>query len=87
MNRKTILKICIDAAMFVLFLLLMSEFLLKDAHLWIGIAAAALFVFHNILNIKWYNESCGFLLLLDRKEGRVDGIQEKSRRAGAKAYR
>ena len=54
MNRKTILKICIDAAMFVLFLLLMSEFLLKDAHLWIGIAAAALFVFHNILNIKWY---------------------------------
>ena len=54
MNRKTILKICIDAAMFVLFLLLMSEFLLKDAHLWIGIAATALFVFHDILNIKWY---------------------------------
>lgn len=54
MNRKTILRVCIDAAMFLLFLLLMSEFLLKDAHLWIGIAAAALFVFHNILNIKWY---------------------------------
>ena len=54
MSKKTIVKCCVDAAMFVLFLLLMSEFLLKDAHLWIGIAAAFLFILHTALNYKWY---------------------------------
>ncbi len=54
MSKKTIVKICVDAAMFVLFLLLMGEFLLKEAHLWLGIAAATLFVLHTALNYKWY---------------------------------
>ena len=47
MSKKTIVKCCVDAAMFVLLLLLMSEFLLKEAHLWLGIAAAFLFILHT----------------------------------------
>ena len=54
MSKKTIVKCCVDAAMFVLFLLLMGEFLLKEAHLWIGIAVAFLFILHTALNYKWY---------------------------------
>lgn len=54
MNKKKIVKICVDAAMYVLFLLMMGEFLLKDAHLWIGIAASCLFVLHTAFNYKWY---------------------------------
>ena len=54
MSKKTIVKCFVDAAMFVLFLLLMGEFLLKEAHLWIGIAVAFLFILHTALNYKWY---------------------------------
>lgn len=54
MNKKTIIKICIDAAMYALFLLLMGEFLLKEAHMWLGIAFGVLFLLHNALNWRWY---------------------------------
>lgn len=87
-KRKTILKVCVDAAMFVLFLLLMSEFLLKDAHLWIGIDATALFTLHTALNYKWYKAlfkgkygamrilqtAVNFLLLIDLIICIVSGI-------------
>lgn len=50
-----IIKICVDAAMAVLFLLLMGYHLLDSAaHEWIGISLFALFLVHNALNYKWY---------------------------------
>lgn len=50
-----IIKICVDAAMAVLFLLLMGYHLLDGAaHEWIGISLFALFLVHNALNYKWY---------------------------------
>lgn len=52
---KKIVKIAVDAAMFVLFLLLMEYHLLpKAAHEWFGIAVFVLFIFHNALNYKWF---------------------------------
>ena len=52
---KKIIKIMVDAAMFVLFLLLMEYHLLPSvAHEWLGISVFVLFIAHNALNYKWY---------------------------------
>ena len=52
---KKIIKIAVDVAMFVLFLLLMEYHLLPEAtHEWLGIAVFILFIAHNALNYKWY---------------------------------
>lgn len=40
MKRTAIIKICVDAVMYLLFLLLMGQYLLRDApHEWLGLAA------------------------------------------------
>ncbi|MDE6868255.1 MAG: DUF4405 domain-containing protein [Clostridia bacterium] len=53
---KKIIKIAVDVAMFVLFLLLMEYHLLPEAtHEWLGIAVFILFIAHNALNYKWYS--------------------------------
>ena len=55
---KRIAKPVTDAAMFVLFLLVMGEAKLPGAaHEWLGIALFALFLFHAALNIRWYARS------------------------------
>ena len=55
MRAMTILKRIIDAAMYILFLLLMGQYALNDApHEWIGISVGVLFIVHNVLNYKWY---------------------------------
>lgn len=59
MKKKTlifmIVKVCVDAAMAILFLLLMGYHLLDGAtHEWIGISLFVLFIIHNALNYKWY---------------------------------
>lgn len=52
---KRIIKIAVDVAMLVLFLLLMEYHLLPDVvHEWLGISVFVLFVAHNALNYKWY---------------------------------
>lgn len=54
MKPVLIVKIAIDLCMTVL-LLLMSYHLLPDAaHEWIGASVFALFLAHNILNLRWY---------------------------------
>ena len=41
--------------MYILFLLLMGQYLLRDApHEWLGITAGMFFILHNVLNYKWY---------------------------------
>lgn len=48
-------KIITDIVMYILFLLLMGQYLLRDApHEWLGMAFGGLFILHNILNLKWY---------------------------------
>ena len=55
MKPITIVKIAIDLAMTVLFLLLMEYHLLSDApHEWIGASVFLLFLGHNVLNYRWY---------------------------------
>ena len=55
MKWAAIIKICVDAVMYLLFLLLMGQYLLRDApHEWLGLVAGVLFILHNILNYKWY---------------------------------
>lgn len=55
MKWAAIIKICVDAVMYLLFLLLMGQYLLRDApHEWLGLVAGVLFTLHNILNYKWY---------------------------------
>lgn len=55
MKPKTIIKILLDAAMFVLFLLLMERHLIPGAqHEWLGISVGVLFLVHNAFNCKWY---------------------------------
>ena len=55
MKQNAILKRSIDIAMYVLFLILMGQCVLRDAvHEWLGIAAGVLFVLHNALNYRWY---------------------------------
>lgn len=55
MKPTEILKICVDVVMYLLFLILMGQYLLRDApHEWIGIVAGAFFIIHNVLNYKWF---------------------------------
>jgi hypothetical protein len=55
MKPAAIIRICVDAVMYILFLLLMGQYLLRTAtHEWLGIASGVLFVLHNVLNYKWY---------------------------------
>lgn len=55
MKPKVILKRSVDAAMYLLFLLLMGQCVLRGAvHEWLGIAVSVLFILHNVLNIRWY---------------------------------
>jgi hypothetical protein len=50
-----IIRICVDAAMTALFLLLMGYHLLGGkTHEWLGISLFVLFLTHNALNYKWY---------------------------------
>lgn len=54
MNRKQAVRICTDAAMTVLLLLLMAYSLIgTQAHEWLGIGMALLFIIHHMLNRKW----------------------------------
>lgn len=55
MKVTAIIKICVDVVMYILFLLLMGQYLLRDApHEWLGIATGIFFILHNALNYKWY---------------------------------
>lgn len=55
MKPNVILKRSIDAVMYILFLLLMGQCVLRGAvHEWLGIAVGVLFAAHNVLNYKWY---------------------------------
>lgn len=54
MKPKMILKICVDIAMTVALLFLMTyELVGQAAHEWLGIGMFVLFVAHHILNRKW----------------------------------
>ncbi|MDE7263366.1 MAG: DUF4405 domain-containing protein [Anaeroplasmataceae bacterium] len=54
---KKIIKLFVDAVMFVLFLLLMEEHLISDGiHEWLGITLFLLFIIHLLLNIKWFSK-------------------------------
>lgn len=54
MKPKMILKICVDIAMTIALLFLMTyELIGQAAHEWLGIGMFALFVTHHILNRKW----------------------------------
>lgn len=55
MKPNLLIKRVVDAAMYVLFVLLMGQCVLRGAvHEWLGIAIGILFVLHNVLNISWY---------------------------------
>ena len=55
MKPKTIVKLCIDLAMTVILLLLMTYELIGQAlHEWLGIAIFVLFILHHILNGGFY---------------------------------
>ena len=55
MKPSVIFKRSIDIVMYVLFLLLMGQCVLRGAaHEWLGIAVGVLFVLHNVLNYRWY---------------------------------
>ncbi len=55
MKSNVIIKRSVDTAMYILFLLLMGQCVLRGAvHEWLGISIGILFVAHNILNYKWY---------------------------------
>ena len=55
MKKTRIIKIIVDLAMYILFLLLMEEHLIPDGtHEWLGISLFVLFIVHNALNYKWY---------------------------------
>ena len=55
MKPIRIIKIVVDLAMYVLFLLLMEQHLIPDGtHEWLGISLFVLFLVHNALNYKWY---------------------------------
>lgn len=51
---KTI-RIFLDAVMYLLFVLLMGQHLTETAiHEWLGVGLLLCFIFHNIMNYKWY---------------------------------
>lgn len=64
MKAKMKIKIGIDFLMTVLLLLLMAyQITGQKLHEWFGAGMLALFILHNILNIKWYgNLSKGNIL-------------------------
>lgn len=50
-----VIKRSVDAAMYILFLLLMGQCVLRGTvHEWMGISLGILFFAHNALNYKWY---------------------------------
>ena len=54
MKPNGILKRSVDVVMYILFLLLMGQCVLRGAvHEWLGIAVGVLFILHNALNYKW----------------------------------
>ena len=54
MKPIRIIKIVVDLAMYVLFLLLMEQHLIPDGtHEWLGTSLFVLFLVHNALNYKW----------------------------------
>lgn len=56
MKPNVLLKRSVDVIMYVLFLILMGQSVLRGAvHEWLGIAVGMLFILHNVLNYKWYN--------------------------------
>lgn len=55
MKQNAILKRSVDVVMYVLFLILMGQCMLRGAvHEWLGIAVGVLFILHNALNYRWY---------------------------------
>lgn len=55
MKPIKIVKIVVDALMYVLFLLLMGQHLASGAiHEWLGMGLFVCFLAHNILNYRWY---------------------------------
>lgn len=55
MRINVIIKRSIDTVMYILFLLLMGQCVLRGAvHEWLGISVGILFIAHNILNYRWY---------------------------------
>ena len=55
MKPKQILKICVDIAMMVALLLLMTYELIGQAtHEWLGVGIFALWIAHHLLNLHWY---------------------------------
>ena len=55
MKSNVIIKRSVDTAMYILFLLLMGQCVLRGTvHEWLGIATGILFLAHNALNNKWY---------------------------------
>lgn len=55
MKPKQILKIAVDIAMTVLFIVLMAYHVTGNKlHEWLGAALFLLFILHHILNLKWY---------------------------------
>lgn len=55
MKPNVLIKRSVDTAMYILFLLLMGQCVLRGAvHEWLGISAGILFLAHNVLNYKWY---------------------------------
>lgn len=55
MKPKQILKIAVDIAMTILFIVLMAYHVTGNKlHEWLGAALFLLFILHHILNLKWY---------------------------------
>ena len=55
MKPNAAMKRSIDVAMYILFLLLMGQCVLRGAvHEWLGISMGILFLVHNALNYKLY---------------------------------
>lgn len=55
MKPSIIIKRTVDTAMYILFLFLMGECVLRGSiHEWMGISIGILFIAHNMLNYKWY---------------------------------
>ena len=89
MNPERVIKTGVDATMYIVFLLLMGQYLLPGLpHEWLGIVAGVLFILHNLLNYKWYRAlfkgkyngmrilqtAVNFLLLITVFTGMVSGI-------------
>lgn len=59
MKLTVIFKRSLDTIMYILFLMLMGQNVLRGAfHEWMGMSVSILFICHNILNFKWYKTLC-----------------------------